>query len=107
MWRKEPRITRVGHDLERELGMWLWQGSLCYKGTILKKMSPVLALRNPKYPLGSSAIRARRFLSREKESSMPWQGSKHCRCSLWDRGHKTLSWLIRENPTMKGYPQEL
>lgn len=42
------------------------EGSLLDKGAILEKMSPVLALRNVKYPLGSLAIRVRRFPSRAR-----------------------------------------
>ena len=51
------------------------------KGVILEKMSPVLTFRNIKYPLGSSAVRVRRFFSRggkkrREKPCLPGKGLK-------------------------------
>lgn len=49
----------------------------------------MLALRNPKYPLGSLAVRVRRFLSRER-NMFALARVQTCRCSLWDHSHEGL-----------------
>lgn len=63
-----------------------------HRGNPPGNVSPVLAFRVLKCSWGYLAFRVRSFLPfLEKETGLPWQRSRGCRCSLWGYIHKNLS----------------